>query len=74
MKESLKTEVIVGNDEKELEVEFDGGVLHFKLEGKTVFSGDFAENFDDLFAQALKYWGYKYKVIELTEKELEEKE
>jgi hypothetical protein len=63
MKESIKIEVIKKDDDNEhpLEIECDGDVLEFILDGKSIFEGDYSGNFAKLFQRALEIWGQPRK-------------
>ena len=63
MKEALKAPVMVGDDEKELELIFDeDDVMDCLLDNKLIFMGNFEGNFEDLFARALQLWSNKYHI------------
>ena len=58
MQEKIKTEVITDDgNEHNLEVVLDSDVIDFILDGKSVFGGDYSNNFAKLFKRALEIWG-----------------
>jgi len=57
MKESIATEVMIGDKEKELTIINEFNVLEFQIDGEEIFSGDWHGNLEKLFWEALKRWG-----------------
>jgi len=58
MSESIKTIVVVKDDEKELEIEVDDDFICFTLfiDGKYICSGDWESNLKNVFERALEIW------------------
>ena len=58
MKESIKTRVVDTSNEidEELDVEYNEDVLTFRYQGKEVCSGDWTNNFREVFLRALELW------------------
>ena len=58
MKESIKTKVVDSLSEitEDLDIEYNEDVLTFRYQGKEVFSGDWTNNFREVFLRALEIW------------------
>ncbi|RLF36576.1 MAG: hypothetical protein DRM99_02430 [Thermoplasmata archaeon] len=57
MKESIKTPVVVDeDDEKELEICLDWDVVDVYIDGKKIFSADWSNNLKEVFERALEIW------------------
>ncbi len=58
MKESIITLAVDPSNEidEELDVEYNEDVLTFRYQGKEVFSGDWTNNFREVFLRALEIW------------------
>jgi len=59
MKESIKTTVVVEDDEKELEICLDWDVIHVYIDGKKIFSADWSDNLKEVFERALELWDFE---------------
>ena len=57
MEESIKTIVIVGEEEKELEIATEDDACIFKLDGKEIFSLDYSENLVPMINRIKEMWG-----------------
>lgn len=57
MKESIKMEVIKGEDEVELEFEFEEDVIAFILDGKEICKCSYEGNFKDVTERMQEIWG-----------------
>lgn len=56
MDEALITIVVSKDDTVTLEVRNVGDVLEWRINGKLIFSGDWSNNFLELFKRAIELW------------------
>jgi len=56
MRESIKTQVVVDDDEKELEICLDDDVIDVFIDEKKIFSTDWSDNLKEVFERALEIW------------------
>ena len=63
MDESLITEVIIPDENKdaELEIKNVGNILEWRINGNLIFSGDWDGNFLEVFKRAIELWDNEAK-------------
>ena len=57
MKESIKTEVIIRDEEKELEILCENETIYINIEGKELCCLDWVSNFKPMLERMMELWG-----------------